>query len=302
MLTREQIRDGWVQQLVLSSATPVHALSEEELRASRDATLERHPPGEDLAVFAYGSLIWNPAIHFTGRELAHVHGYHRRFCLWTNLGRGTPERPGLMLGLDAGGSCRGVLYTIAAADVATELEIVWRREMVTAAYRPAWVAARTAHGTRPAIAFLINHAHDRYAGRLDDAAIVRAIATARGPIGACADYLFNTTVHLDQLGICDRSLRRLSRLVREAQRENSDVAAQGALVPAAQDEVLQEGEGEEDGDPGQADQEQRREHARDVQPVAGLQDAIGEAGAGAGRAGGELGDDGADQRQSAGDP
>jgi cation transport protein ChaC len=122
-----------------------------------------------------------------------------------------------MLGLDTGGSCRGVLYTIAAADTASELEIVWRREMVTGAYRPCWVAARTAAGPRPAIAFLINHAHERYAGRLADTAIVTAIATACGPLGACAEYLFNTTAHLDELGIVDRSLRRLSRLVREAQ-------------------------------------------------------------------------------------
>ena len=244
MLTREQIRDGWVQQLVLSSAAPVRALSEEELRASQEAMLACHPPGEDLAIFAYGSLIWNPAFHFAGCELAHVHGYHRRFCLWTSLGRGTPERPGLMLGLDAGGSCRGVIYTIAAEAIASELEIVWRREMVTGAYRPAWVVVRTPSGSRRAIAFLINHAHERYAGRLDDAAIVRSIATAAGPLGACADYLFNTTAHLDQLGIADRSLRRLSRLVREAQlAAASDLPAQGALVPAAQGEMLQEREG-----------------------------------------------------------
>ena len=216
-LTREQIRDGWVQQLVMSGREPIRALSEEELRASRRAMLAEHPPGEDLPIFAYGSLIWNPAFHFAGRELAHVHGYHRRFCLWTSIGRGTPERPGLMLGLDTGGSCRGVLYTIAAADIESELEIVWRREMVTAAYRPTWVAARTAAGPRRAIAFLINHGHERYAGRLDDAAIVRSIAHACGPLGACAEYLFNTTEHLDALGIVDRSLRRLSRLVKEAQ-------------------------------------------------------------------------------------
>jgi cation transport protein ChaC len=218
MLTREQIRDGWVQQLVLSSAEPIRALSEAELEASRASMLADHPVGADLAIFAYGSLIWNPAFHFAGRQLAHIHGYHRRFCLWTSLGRGTPANPGLMLGLDMGGSCRGVLYTIAAADIASELEIVWRREMVTGAYRPAWVIARTAIGPRPAITFLINHAHERYAGRLDDAAIVRSIATACGPLGACADYLFNTTAHLDELGIIDRSLRRLCGLVHEAQR------------------------------------------------------------------------------------
>ncbi len=222
-LTREQIRDGWVQQLVRDGGDSV-PLSDAELAASRAAVLSDHPPGADLAVFAYGSLIWNPAFHFAGREIAQVHGFHRRFCLWTHLGRGTRERPGLMLGLDSGGSCRGVLYTIAAAAIASELEIVWRREMVTGAYRPAWVWARTATGPRRAVTFLINHRHERYAGRLDEAAVVAAVATACGPLGACADYLFNTTAHLDELGIVDRGLRRLTRLVR---------AAQAGAVPAA---------------------------------------------------------------------
>ena len=217
VLTRELIRDGWIQQLLRSSGDAIHVLSEEELRDSRDAMLSEHPAGRDLAVFAYGSLIWNPCFHFAARETARVHGHHRRFCLWTHLGRGTPERPGLMLGLDTGGSCRGVLYTVAAADIAHELEIVWRREMVTAAYRPAWVKAQTAAGPRRAVAFLINHGHPRYAGRLDEAAVVAAIAAACGPLGTCADYLFNTVAHLDELGIVDRSLRRLCRLVRQAQ-------------------------------------------------------------------------------------
>ena len=217
VLTRELIRDGWIQRLLRSSNDPVHVLSEDELRGSREAMLAGHAADEDLAVFAYGSLIWNPCFHFARRETARIHGHHRRFCLWTHLGRGTREQPGLMLGLDTGGSCRGVLYTIAAPDIASELDIVWRREMVTAAYRPSWVTARTDAGPRRAVGFLINHGHPRYAGRLDDAAIVAAIARACGPLGACADYLFNTTAHLDELGIVDRSLRRLCSLVREAQ-------------------------------------------------------------------------------------
>ena len=168
-------------------------------------------------MFGYGSLIWNPAFHYARREVARIYGHHRRFCLWTSLGRGTVAQPGLMLGLDTGGSCRGVLYEITADAIASELEIVWRREMVTAAYRPCWVVAHTAAGPRRAITFLINHAHERYAGRLDQAAMVAAIARACGPLGACADYLFNTTAHLDELGIADRSLRNLCRAVRAAQ-------------------------------------------------------------------------------------
>lgn len=213
-LTREQIRAGWVQNLVATSGLPLKALSEDELRRSREQVLAAHPPGNDLALFAYGSLIWNPAFHYVRREIATVRGHHRRFCLWTELGRGSPDRPGLVLGLDRGGSCRGVLYWITASEIESELDIVWRREMVTSAYRPSWVTARTVSGPVPAVTFLINRKHERYSGRLGDEAIVRAIATAEGPIGPCADYLFNTTAHLDKLDIADRSLHRLCRAVR----------------------------------------------------------------------------------------
>lgn len=216
-LTRDLIRSGWIQSLVATSGLPIKALSEEELRLSREAALAKHPPGQELALFAYGSLIWNPAFHFVRREIATVRGYHRRFCLWTELGRGSPDRPGLVLGLDRGGTCRGVLYWIAAHEIEAELDVVWRREMVTSAYRPSWVMAQTTAGPVRALTFVIDRKHERYTGRLDDEAIVTSIATACGPLGPCADYLFHTTAHLDELGIADRSLRRLCRAVREAQ-------------------------------------------------------------------------------------
>jgi cation transport protein ChaC len=221
-LTRDLIRSGWIQSMVATSGLPIKALTEEELQRSRAAALARHPQGEDLALFAYGSLIWNPAFHFVRREVAAVRGLHRRFCLWTQLGRGSPDNPGLVLGLDRGGSCRGVVYWIAAEEIEGELDVVWRREMVTGAYRPTWVTARTVGGPPvPAITFAINREHERYAGQLGDDAIVTTLATACGPLGACADYLFNTTVHLDELGITDPALHRLCRAVRERQRELS---------------------------------------------------------------------------------
>lgn len=216
-LTREQIRSGWIQNLVASSGVQHQALTVEELRRSRDQVLAAHPPGRELALFAYGSLIWNPAFHFVRHEIATVRGHHRRFCLWTHLGRGSPECPGLVLGLDRGGSCRGLVYWIAPELLEDELEIIWRREMVTSAYRPSWVTAHTAAGPVPAVTFLINRAHERYAGRISDEAVVSAIATACGPIGPCADYLINTSRHLDELGIVDRALRRLCRAVQARQ-------------------------------------------------------------------------------------
>jgi glutathione-specific gamma-glutamylcyclotransferase len=214
-LTREALRDGWIQRMVALGGYRV--LTDDELRASLAGALAPHPAGEDLWLFAYGSLIWNPAFRFVERRTGRVHGLHRRFCLWTQLGRGSPDRPGLVLGLDRGGHCRGVLYRVAAAETAAELEIVWRREMVTGAYRPRWVRAETASGAVRALTFVINRAHERYASRLGDEELVRTIATARGALGSCADYLFSTAAHLEQLGIADVALGRLCAEVRAYQ-------------------------------------------------------------------------------------
>lgn len=233
MLTRERIRSGWVQELVRAKGIP-GALDEAELAASRAAFLAQRPAPGEVWVFGYGSLIWNPCFHFVERRVVTVPGWHRRFCLWTSLGRGTQERPGLMLGLERGGSCRGVAFRLAPEEVESELDIVWRREMVTEAYRPAWVRAHAAGGPLWAIAFTINRRHPRYAGRLEEARIVEAIATARGPLGACCEYLFNTVAHLDELGVPDRRLHALCRAVRARQ---AAAGGPGEAASAAQGEI-----------------------------------------------------------------
>lgn len=217
MITREALQDGWLERLAEAAAGvgEAHQIrTEAQLGACRAAAMARHPEGQDVWVFAYGSLIWNPAFHFAEKRLGRIWGYHRRFCLWTQLGRGTVERPGLMLGLDRGGSCQGLFYRIAAEAVEEELTLIWRREMITAAYVPTWLAGRTAQGPVQALTFTINRVHPRYAGKLGDAAVVEALATAEGPIGRCCDYLFNTHDHLQDLAIHDPNLARLCRLVR----------------------------------------------------------------------------------------
>jgi glutathione-specific gamma-glutamylcyclotransferase len=205
-LTRDSIRGGIVQEMVRRSGLPV--LSLEALAESRARLLDRAPAG-DLWVFGYGSLIWNPAFFYAESRVALAHGWHRRFCLWTPAGRGTWQRPGLLLGLERGGACKGVAFRIRAPEVACELEVIWRREMVTGSYTPRWVRARTALGPLDAIAFTINRAHDRYAGRLGDEEVARVIAHATGNLGPCRDYLLNTVSHLEALGIRDRALERL---------------------------------------------------------------------------------------------
>jgi glutathione-specific gamma-glutamylcyclotransferase len=212
-LTRDQLRDGDVRRMVAELDIAMRVLSEEELAASRAAILDGVDLSGGVWLFGYGSLMWNPAFHFTDRLTGTVYGYHRRFCLWTHLGRGCPERPGLVLGLERGGSCRGVAFHIAPDAVDEELAIVWRREMLSGAYVPRWTEVRTALGDIRAITFVINHAHERYARLLPDERVAEVIATAEGRLGPCADYLINTVDHLAELGIRDRPLERLRQRV-----------------------------------------------------------------------------------------
>ncbi len=212
-LTREQIQSGLVQQMAREAGHAMKVLTDEELATSRRDTLAS-APSKDIWVFGYGSLIWNPAFHFVERRVGTIHGHHRRFCLWTTLGRGSPDCPGLMLGLDRGGSCRGVVLRIAPEHVESEIDVLWRREMVSNAYVPTWVRAVTDGGEVPAIAFTINRGHERYAKKMSEEQTADVIARASGRIGPCRDYLLNTVDHLDQLGIHDRTMKRLAEKVR----------------------------------------------------------------------------------------
>lgn len=207
-LTREQIASGEVRRRILASGYPFPILSEEELAAKLAATLAARE-GRETWVFGYGSLMWNPAFHYAERRVGRIHGFHRRFCLWTHAGRGTPENPGLTLALERGGSCQGIAFRIAEHEAETELGIVFKREMVSGAYAPRWITVRTEDGMIRAVTFVINHAHDRYAGLLPEDRVAEVIASAAGPLGACAEYLHNTVEHLDELGIIDRHLFRL---------------------------------------------------------------------------------------------
>jgi cation transport protein ChaC len=208
-LTREAILAGSVQRIA-ALVKGLVVLSEAELGASLAHTLVRRPATADVWVFGYGSLIWNPAFTYAERCLGRVHGWHRRLCLWTQLGRGSPEHPGLTLALDRGGSCGGVAYRIPRDQAETELGILWRREMVSGSYVPRWVDVRTATGTVPAIAFTINRQHPRYTGKLDDETIVRTVASAVGRIGPCADYVFKTVAALKTLGIRDARIEEIN--------------------------------------------------------------------------------------------
>ncbi len=214
-LTRESILDGTLHASVRAVLGPkVRFMSDTERADQVQAMLARAPRPRRVWVFAFGSLIWNPAFRFVERRTARIHGFHRQFCLWARAGRGSPEHPGLMLSLEPGGSCSGVAYRLASRAAATELDVLWRREMFTMAYRPVWTTARTPGGPEPAIAFSANREHERYAPGLEDDAVARYLATGAGHMGRCCDYLFDTVDHLRQLGIRDRRLEALDAKVR----------------------------------------------------------------------------------------
>lgn len=184
--------------------------------------------GSDLWVFGYGSLMWNPGFQYLERHIGRLPGYHRRFCVWSLRYRGTPEHPGLVLGLDRGGSCLGMLFRIAAAAVPDTLEYLWEREMNSYAYRPKLLRVRlrgavTADGRSEieACSFVVDREHVQYCNCLDEEGLVRRIAECQGQRGSNLDYLANTVEHLRELGIGDRRMFSLYAAVLSARAEVS---------------------------------------------------------------------------------
>lgn len=169
-------------------------------------------------VFGYGSLMWRPDFDYLDRAPARLMGYHRRFCVYSHHHRGTPEKPGLVLGLMRGGACRGIVYRVAADKAADTIAYLRAREQVTLVYREAQVAClRLTDGHRLAgvLTYVAEPGHVQYAGRLDMAAQARLIAQGVGKSGCNRDYLDDFIAHLREEGIRDRSLEALQRAVRE---------------------------------------------------------------------------------------
>lgn len=171
------------------------------------------PPGEDFWVFGYGSLMWDPGFPHVEVRVAVLRGYHRRFCVYSHRYRGTPECPGLVLGLDRGGSCRGLVFRVPAAEGESVLEYLHEREMISGVYIPTWLGLETAQGPLTAAGFVVDRDHAQYTGRLSPEETAELILQGHGARGACTDYLANTVRHLEGLGLGAGPLKRLLRLV-----------------------------------------------------------------------------------------
>lgn len=171
----------------------------------------------DFWVFGYGSLIWRPGFAYEERAIATLHGWHRALCVYSHVHRGTPDQPGMVLGLDRGGSCRGVAFRVAPALRDETLAYLRAREQVTMVYCETWHEVRCQDGRRVrAVAYTVDRNHVQYAPRLTDEELVRLVRRGVGVSGANPDYVANTHAHLAELGIEDRRLARIARQLAEA--------------------------------------------------------------------------------------
>jgi len=178
--------------------------------------MSKAPHPNDLWVFGYGSLMWRPGFSFLERRLARLHGYHRAFCVFSHVHRGTPDKPGLVFGLDRGGSCRGIAYRVASIEAEAVREYLREREQVTMIYREVVLPLRLLDGaleTVAAVTFLVDRAHVQYAGKLGFEDQVRLIVAGEGQSGRNPDYLANMVRHLREMGIRDDGLERLWQAV-----------------------------------------------------------------------------------------
>jgi cation transport protein ChaC len=170
-------------------------------------------------VFAYGSLIWRPGFAHAGQHRAMLRGYHRSFCLWSHRYRGTPDVPGLVLGLDRGGTCHGVAFRVPGSHAAEVLRYLDERELPDGSeivYHRRLVPARLLDRDGvvvPAVTYVVNRACRNYVPRLPHDRAAEVIARGVGQMGANRDYLLNTLNHLAELGVRDAGLERIAALL-----------------------------------------------------------------------------------------
>lgn len=176
------------------------------------------PDGGDVWIFAYGSLIWNPAFEFVERRVGLAHGWHRSFCLgWDKWFRGSAARHGLMLALDRGGQCKGVAFRLPPGAVEENLLSLVRREIriMPHPFPARWVKVRAEAGPVRAVTFVIDRNSDSYVGNLSLEEVANSLARAVGRLGSMAEYLHHTVRHLEDLGLHDRHLWQLQEMVAE---------------------------------------------------------------------------------------
>src|SRR5436190_4015943 len=187
------------------------------MNAALDVNFDHAP--EDLWVFGYGSLIWRPGFAFAERGPARVVGLHRSLCVYSFDHRGTPERPGLVLGLDRGGTCRGIAYRVAAKERAATLSYLRGREQTTAVYRElvrgVWLEGQPDRRVE-ALCYAVDRGHPQYAGRLSHDRQLHIVRQGHGRSGNNRDYVIETAKALETLNIIDHDLHVLAERLKGA--------------------------------------------------------------------------------------
>lgn len=167
-------------------------------------------PAGDLWVFGYGSLMWKPGFAHAEVRAARICGYHRALCVRSWVYRGTPEVPGLVVGLDRGGSCIGRAFRVPAADKHAVADYLYERELATNVYLPKLVPVQLDNGQRVlALTFIVDRTHAQYAGRLSVEEATEIVRHAYGRNGPNTEYILHTVAHLDELGIDDSLLHQV---------------------------------------------------------------------------------------------
>jgi len=192
---------------------------------------------DDLWIFGYGSLIWRPEFDFSERRPAHLHGWHRALKMWSRINRGSPDCPGLVFGLLSGGSCRGMVFRVPAADGLETMGRLWLREMPTGVYDPRWLDCVTPGGRVRALAFTLSRRSPNFTGELSDARYRDIFTRAVGRYGSSLDYAQQTLHELQRHGIHDAALARLVRLAADGLSANTDCGpASTGLYPIQPDQ------------------------------------------------------------------
>ena len=163
-------------------------------------------------VFGYGSLMWNPGFEFEEQQPAQLFGFRRSLCVRSWVHRGTEQKPGLVLGLDRGGSCRGVAFRVAPESREAVVDYLRERELVTHVYKERTLAATLRDGRRVAtLTYICDRAHQQFAGSLSVAEAAVTVSAAAGKSGHNMDYVRNTLTHLREMGIRDHWLEDVGR-------------------------------------------------------------------------------------------
>ena len=211
-LTKENISKGQLGDKIKSISGSDKVLTTKELINARRNIIPDKGIGEDIYIFAYGSLLWNPTVDYEEECLAKIYGFHRSFCMKTNLGRGSFKKPGLMLGLDRGGSCRGSALKLKKSEAIKNIDILFRREMVTGAYKPKLLKTILEDGRKVmSLAFTVDKKHKNYFQNKTIRTKATMISNAHGFLGTCEEYFSNTLQSLSELNIVDSEMIAISK-------------------------------------------------------------------------------------------